>query len=78
MSGSFFYVVHAGGRIFRPAAPKTRRIGHADSFSRPFWNPLDGGRQAAQGKSFAFPDSARRERARASARFPLTKKQERF
>ena len=31
-----------------------------------------------QGKSFAFPDSARRERARASARFPLTKKQERF
>lgn len=32
MSGSFFYVVHAEGRIFRPAAPKTRRIGHADPF----------------------------------------------
>ena len=78
MSGSFFYVVHAGGRIF--SACRTQDPAHRTRglFSRPFWNPLDGGRQAAQGKSFAFPDSARRERARASARFPLTKKQERF
>ena len=78
MSGSFFYVVHAGGRIF--SACRTQDPAHRTRgpFSRPFWRPWNGGRQAAQGNIFAFPDSARRKRARASARFPFTKKQERF
>lgn len=74
MSGSFFYrpaSVRPGGRNFRPAAPSP---GPSDpstvSTSVPTLTAAGRPRRA----NIAFPDSARRERARASARFPLTKK----
>lgn len=54
MSGSFFYVVHAGGRIF--SACRTQDPAHRTRgpFSRPFWRPWNGGRQAAQGKKICL------------------------
>lgn len=38
MSGSFFYVVHAGGRMFSACRTQDLAIGHADTFPDPSGN----------------------------------------